>query len=146
MRCQKCGSESPTGKRFCGDCGEPLANRCSQCGSENPPGKKFCGDCGATLSPDSAAGLSALPENAVEPQLAKRQTADSTATDGERRHLTVLFCELVNSTEIAVRLDPEEWREIAADYQRTAASTVARFGGESTKSLGDSLVVYFGYP
>ena len=68
------------------------------------------------------------------------------AVDGEHRHLTVLFCELVNSIEIAVRLGPEEWREIAADYQSTATSTVMRFGGEGAKHLGDSLVVYFGYP
>jgi class 3 adenylate cyclase/tetratricopeptide (TPR) repeat protein len=65
---------------------------------------------------------------------------------GERRHLTVLVGELVNSAEISVRLDPEEWREIAAEYERTAASTVTRFGGEGAKSLGDTLVVYFGYP
>src|SRR5262249_8117257 len=152
MRCKKCGSENPTGKRFCGDCGEPLGYRCAQCGSENPPGKKFCGDCGAPLSVDSAARVSpsrttiAEPKAATETQLAAAPTQDSTTVDGERRHLTVLAGELVNSAEISVRLDPEEWREIAADYQSTAASTVTRFGGQGAKYLGDSLVVYFGYP
>jgi len=65
---------------------------------------------------------------------------------GERRHLTVLFCDLVNSTEIAARLDPEEWHEVAGQYQRTAAEAVTRFGGHVAKYLGDGLVVYFGYP
>jgi class 3 adenylate cyclase/tetratricopeptide (TPR) repeat protein len=152
MRCKKCGSENPAGKRFCGDCGEPLGYRCSRCGSENPPGKKFCGDCGAALSVDSPARVSPSPTTIAEPktttetQRAAAPTQDSTTVDGERRHLTVLVGELVNSAEISVRLDPEEWREIAADYQTTAASTVTRFGGQGVKYLGDSLVVYFGYP
>jgi predicted amidophosphoribosyltransferase len=50
MRCSKCGSENPAGKKFCGDCGAPLTNPCSQCGADNPPGKRFCGNCGATLT------------------------------------------------------------------------------------------------
>jgi len=66
--------------------------------------------------------------------------------DGERRHLTVLFCDLVSSTEIAAHLDPEDWRDIAAAYQRTAAEAVTRFGGHVAKYLGDGLVVYFGFP
>src|ERR1700761_1628986 len=52
-----------------------------------------------------------------------------TPTDGERRHLTVLFCDLVNSTSIAAQLDPEDWREVIAKYHRTAAQAIERFGG-----------------
>jgi len=58
----------------------------------------------------------------------------------------VLFCDLVNSTGISAHLDPEDWHEIAADYQRTAAEAVTRLGGHAAKYLGDGLVVYFGYP
>ena len=57
-----------------------------------------------------------------------------------------MFCDLVGSTEIAARLDPEDWHEIGAEYQRTAAEAVTRFGGHVAKYLGDGLVVYFGYP
>jgi class 3 adenylate cyclase/tetratricopeptide (TPR) repeat protein len=145
MLCQKCGSENPPGKRFCGDCGEPLAQCCSECGSENPLGKKFCGDCGAALLKGNAT-RAPLPENSAEAQVAPGQPQDQTTGDGERRHLTVLLCELVNSTEIALRLDPEEWSQLAADYQRTTSSTVTRFGGAGAKYLGDNLMVYFGYP
>ena len=63
-----------------------------------------------------------------------------------RRHLTVLFCDLVSSTEIAARLDPEDWRDIAGAYQRAAAEAVTRFGGHVAKYLGDGLVVFFGFP
>jgi class 3 adenylate cyclase len=48
---------------------------------------------------------------------------------GERRHLTVLFCDLIGSTAIAGQLDPEEWRETVAGYQRAAAEVITRFGG-----------------
>jgi class 3 adenylate cyclase len=58
----------------------------------------------------------------------------------------VLFSDLVGSTEIAAHLDAEEWREIAAQYQRTAAAAVTRFGGNVAKYLGDGLMVYFGWP
>ena len=65
---------------------------------------------------------------------------------GERRHLTVIFCDLVGSTEIAARLDAEEWRDILADYHRAVAEVVTRFGGHVAKNLGDGALVYFGYP
>jgi len=145
MRCSKCGAENPEGKRFCGDCGEPLKNSCHQCGAENPPGKRFCGDCGAALA---ATGISNQPSSAAHPAADVRDPAGPSATfpDGERRHLTVLFSDLVGSTEIAAHLDSEDWREIAAQYQRTAAAAVTRFGGQVAKYLGDGLMVYFGWP
>ena len=63
---------------------------------------------------------------------------------GERRHLTVLFCDLVGSTEIAAQLDPEEWREMVAAYHRAAAQAIIRFGGYVAKYLGDGIMAYFG--
>ena len=54
---------------------------------------------------------------------------------GERRHLTVLFCDLVGSTEIASHLDPEQWREIVGEYHRAAAQAIERFGGMSRSTL-----------
>ena len=66
--------------------------------------------------------------------------------DGERRHLTVLFCDLVGSTEIAAQLDPEEWRAIVADYHRAAADAIERFGGYVAQYLGDGVMAYFGWP
>jgi class 3 adenylate cyclase len=58
----------------------------------------------------------------------------------------VLFCDLVNSTSIAAQLDPEEWREIVADYHRAAAQAIERFGGYVAQYLGDGVMAYFGYP
>jgi class 3 adenylate cyclase len=65
---------------------------------------------------------------------------------GERRHLTVLFCDLVGSTEIAAQLDPEEWRDVVASYHRAAAEGVTHYGGHVAKYLGDGVMAYFGWP
>jgi class 3 adenylate cyclase/tetratricopeptide (TPR) repeat protein len=66
--------------------------------------------------------------------------------EGERRHLTVLFCDLVGSTGIASHLDPEQWREIVSEYHRTAAHSIERYGGRVAQYLGDGVMAYFGYP
>ena len=98
-----------------------------------PQRAKFCSECGTSLNAEALAGT-------------QGERARASAQEGERRHLTILFCDLVGSTEIAARLDPEEWHEIGAEYQRTSAAAVERFGGHVAKYLGDGLVVYFGYP
>ena len=129
MRCSKCGSENPAGRKFCEDCGAPFATPCTTCGAETTAGKRFCGECGAPL--DTA---SANPE-----------PRESSLT-GERRHLTVLFCDLVGSTEITAQLDPEEWRELVASYHRAANQAITRYGGHVAKYLGDGVMAYFGWP
>jgi class 3 adenylate cyclase len=66
--------------------------------------------------------------------------------EAERRQLTVLFCDLVDSTVLASQLDPEAWREVVRAYQDTCAHVIARFEGHIAQYLGDGLLVYFGYP
>ena len=66
--------------------------------------------------------------------------------DAERRQLTVLFCDLVDSTVLARQLDPEELREVVRAYQDACAKVIARFEGHIAQYLGDGLLVYFGYP
>src|SRR5689334_1620442 len=117
MRCSKCGSDNREGRKFCGNCGVPLPFACPKCGASNQPDERFCGECGAGLAEDAA------PKS---PQV----TPIAVSGGGERRHLTVLFCDLVGSTEIASRLDPEEWRDLVADYHRAAAEAISRYGGQ----------------
>jgi class 3 adenylate cyclase/predicted ATPase len=71
---------------------------------------------------------------------------DTRVPDAERRQLTVLFCDLVDSTVLASQLDPEEWREVVRAYQQTCAKVIARYEGHIAQYLGDGLLVYFGYP
>jgi class 3 adenylate cyclase/predicted ATPase len=138
--CATCGSENPTGKKFCGECGAALGSQCPHCGAENAAGKKFCGDCGTALvAPDDkqqAGSCSGSYEARTAPA----------APEGERRQLTILFCDLVGSTPLSQQLDAEEWRDLIAQYQQAAAGVVARFGGHVAKNLGDGLLIYFGWP
>jgi class 3 adenylate cyclase/predicted ATPase len=77
---------------------------------------------------------------------ADRPQAEPRAPEAERRQLTVLFCDLVDSTVLASQLDPEEWREVVRAYQDTCAKVIARYEGHIAQYLGDGLLVYFGYP
>jgi class 3 adenylate cyclase len=74
-------------------------------------------------------------------------TAPQTAeTTGERRHVTIMFCDLVDSTGIAAKLDAEEWRDLVGAYLDAASTAVAEMGGKVAKKLGDGLMALFGYP
>src|SRR5215470_13678877 len=106
--------------------------RCPKCDADNLEAAKFCDSCGSSLR-----NVAALP---IE------ESTLTTSVIGERRHLTVLFCDLVGSTAIAAKLDPEEWRELAAAYQRTSSRAIERFGGRVAKYLGDGVMAYFGWP
>src|SRR6202035_3294526 len=64
----------------------------------------------------------------------------------ERRQVTVMFSDLVGSTALSARMDPEDLREVISAYQKCTAETVRRFGGFVAKYMGDGALVYFGYP
>jgi hypothetical protein len=95
MRCSKCGSENPSGRKFCGECGDPFAVKCPRCGAANTAPFKFCGECGATLGAASAAStIRAEPESSairVSPE------AGAQALEGERKTVTALFADIKGS-------------------------------------------------
>jgi class 3 adenylate cyclase/tetratricopeptide (TPR) repeat protein len=73
--------------------------------------------------------------------------ADASPRDtAERRHVTVMFSDLVGSTALSARMDPEDLREVISGYQKCVAETVQRFGGFVAKYMGDGVLIYFGYP
>jgi predicted ATPase/class 3 adenylate cyclase len=132
MRCSKCGADNREGRKFCTTCGTSFVASCPKCGAAVEPGERFCGNCGAALGAALATAADTAPVIA--------------SATGERRHLTVLFCDLVGSTGLAAQLDPEEWRETVADYHRAAAEVTTRYGGHVAKYLGDGVMAFFGYP
>jgi class 3 adenylate cyclase len=85
------------------------------------------------------AAIAALAETSVSPDAPVR-------ADAERRQLTVMFCDLVGSTELSARLDPEDLREVIAVYHRAVAGVVGQFDGFVAKYMGDGVLIYFGYP
>jgi hypothetical protein len=143
MRCSSCGNDNREGRKFCAQCGQPLKLVCPSCDASNEPGEAFCGDCGAALAQPAPALQSA--ECRGTPSIVKHGEPHD-MHEGERRHLTVLFCDLVGSTEIASHLDPEEWREIIGEYHRAATQAIERFGGHVAQYLGNGVMAYFGWP
>jgi len=91
---------------------------------------------------DAARTASAPARGPVAPQ--PPSAANEAA--GERRYLTVMFCDLVGSTGISAQLDAEEWRDLVGSYLDAASAAVAEMGGHVAKKLGDGLLALFGYP
>jgi class 3 adenylate cyclase len=98
--------------------------------------------------------MRAIREFAASPVSAEMQPPASATTDAqaaprdtaERRQVTVMFSDLVGSTALSARMDPEDLREVISAYQKCVAETVQRFGGFVAKYMGDGVLVYFGYP
>ncbi len=91
------------------------------------------------------AAIAALRDE-CRPELPERKEAIDTASTAERRQLTVMFCDLVGSTELSTRLDPEDLREVIAAYHHAVAAIVTEAGGSVASYMGDGVLVYFGYP
>lgn len=127
MDCPSCKAENPHDGKFCVHCGAALPITCRSCGHPNAPSVKFCANCGTGLTAGSPPSLPAT-------------------SSAERRQITVMFCDLVGSTEMSVRLDPEDLRDVMVAYQTYVAETVGRFDGFVAKYMGDAVLVYFGYP
>ncbi len=112
--------------------------RCANCGFLNPP-FKFCGECGTSLNDasDPPPQASAVDTAAIEAVLPH---------GAERRQLTVLFCDIVDSTAFAERLDPEELRNLLEVYRTCVMEVVLAQSGHIARYFGDGILVYFGYP
>src|SRR5207237_8459063 len=70
----------------------------------------------------------------------------SPTPEAERRQLTVMFCDMVDSTALSGQLDPEDWRDVVRAYQRVCTDVINQFDGHVAQLLGDGLLIYFGYP
>ena len=93
---------------------------------------------------DKSPGVASEPMlSPARPTMAATTPAETT---GERRYLTVMFCDLVGSTSISAQLDAEEWRDLVGDYLDAASTAVTEMGGHVAKKLGDGLMALFGYP
>src|SRR5437773_10019336 len=98
---------------------------CPSCGHENPAGQRFCGDCGTPLDP--------APARRIE-------------VDEERKVVSVLFVDIVGSTERADGADPEDVRELNQIYYTEVSHRIDRYGGATEKYVGDAVMAVFGAP
>ena len=133
MNCSSCGTANPDGAKFCMSCGHAFPAACANCSAELQPGAAFCSNCGTKVASDQpatpAAAIPAAPAASapvavpstedgmrrfMPPELVSKleSAARVGAMDGERRTVTMLFCDVTGSTAAAEQLDPEEWTEI----------------------------------
>ncbi len=131
MECGSCGYRNESGRKFCGQCGTPLALKCPACGSSNTPDSRFCGECG-----------SALLTQAEPPSTAA--TPDEPTS--ERRLVSVLFADLVGFTTLSEARDSEEVRDLLTGYFETSRRIVERYGGVIEKFIGDAVMAVWGTP
>jgi class 3 adenylate cyclase len=135
MRCPACGDENPDGKRFCENCGAPLALVCPACGWELTPGKRFCGNCGGPT------GNPIVREDAVSEGPVSEEPRGT-----ELRQVSVLFCDLVSYTPLAESREPEEVREFLSGYFDRSQAIVSQHGGVVEKFIGDAVMAVWGAP
>src|SRR5262249_20339509 len=115
MLCPHCHHENRARARFCGACGAPLGDgrTCPRCATLIPPGQKFCDACGESLAKSPSAAPAAPDPRAYTPRhLVERILTSRSALEGERKQVSVLFADLVDSMRLAEGLDPEEWHRI----------------------------------
>jgi len=124
VNCSACGTENRAGRKFCSNCGAPLALACPACGAANDPDDRFCGECGAALE--------------GEPRPAP--------AEAERRLVSVLFGDLVGFTPLSEDQDPEAVRELLSRYFETARRVIERYGGTVEKFIGDAVMAVWGTP
>ena len=135
MICARCQTQNEPGRKFCMECGAPLAAGCPNCGASNPPAAKFCGECGSVLT--ASAGAVATAPGPVAPRV---------SGSAERRLVTVLFADLVGFTTLAQDLDPEDTRDFLTRYFDLARTIVERYGGTVEKFIGDAVMAVWGAP
>jgi class 3 adenylate cyclase/tetratricopeptide (TPR) repeat protein len=162
MLCVGCQHENPDGARFCNACGAALEASCAACGQANPPGARFCNGCGAALGhgPAAAAAGSTPAEptaghlsDATDPRsytpkhLAERILTQKSALEGERKHVTVLFADLADSTALAEHIgDPEETHSLLDRAFRLMLEQVHGVEGTINQFTGDGVMALFGAP
>src|SRR5215469_12272189 len=141
MRCSRCGTDAAAGMKFCGQCGAPLVANCPACGADNPPENKFCGQCGTPLDP-----VGVEEPTAAGPYAAKSHAAVVSTVAGEMKQVTVLFCDIVDSTPLTERLGPEGMRDLVTAFLEASLAEVHRYGGTAPQFTGDGFLALFGAP
>ena len=129
-------------------CGNPLIALCPECGAESPGQARFCMNCGHQLAqPESDPSQARLEQYIPKELLAKLEAARTTGgIQGERRVVTMLFCDVTGSTAAAEKLDPEDWAQIMNGAFKYLIAPIYRYEGTLARLMGDAILAFFGAP
>ena len=158
MKCPKCQFENPEGVKFCGECGVKLERICPKCDSSNPPQFKFCGECGHKLTiPSEPTPKPPLKDLSFDEKLDKIQRylpkgltekilSQRDKIEGERKQVTVMFCDMEGFTNLSERLGPEEAYSIMDQVYEILIHKVHDYEGTVNEMTGDGIMALFGAP
>jgi class 3 adenylate cyclase/tetratricopeptide (TPR) repeat protein len=154
MKCPQCDFDNKPGKKFCTECGTKLVLKCPECGSEIEGAEKFCGECGHNLTTPSEPVVKELsfdekidkiqrylPKGLTEKILSQRDRIE-----GERKQVTVMFCDMEGFTSLSERLGPEEAYDVVDKVYELLIHKVHDYEGTVNELTGDGIVALFGAP
>jgi class 3 adenylate cyclase len=154
MKCPKCQTENPEGLKFCVECGKKLEIICLKCGFNNSPTFKFCGECGNDLTLPSgpitkelsfdeklAKIQRYLPEDLTQKILAQRDKIE-----GERKQVTVMFCDMEGFTTLTEKIGSEEVYSLMDQVYEILIHKVHDYEGTVNELTGDGIMALFGAP
>jgi class 3 adenylate cyclase len=155
MKCPKCRHENHSDAKFCNECATKLELICPECGTVNPPGSKFCNECAQNLT-ITASGPAPkelsfdekldkirryLPKGLTDKILSQRARIE-----GERKHVTVMFCDMAGFTALSERLGPENAYALMDEVYEILIHKVHDYEGTVNEMTGDGIMALFGAP
>jgi class 3 adenylate cyclase/tetratricopeptide (TPR) repeat protein len=154
MKCPKCQFENSDDAKFCNECGNKLEIVCSKCGKANSLGSKFCNECGHKLdSPTKDSPRPLSPEEKIEkiqkylPKgIAEKILTQKDRIEGERKQVTVMFCDMQGFTGLSDKIDPEEVYSIMDQVYEILIHKVHDYEGTVNELTGDGIMALFGAP
>ena len=135
MNCPHCQAPALANAKFCRQCGRSLGKTCPNCKAQNPPESKFCGECGQ-----------ALTESASRAERFAEAEKTYMVSQGERRHLTILFTDLTGYTRLMEKNDPEDVQALMASITRSSIRIIEAYNGHVERIIGDEILALFGLP
>jgi len=154
MKCPKCQTENSETRKFCSECGAKLLLICPQCGFENLPRDKFCGECGHSLAIQTAPVLKELSfdeklakiQRYLPKDLTQKILAQRDKIEGERKQVTVMFCDMEGFTALTEKIGSEQMYSMMDEVYEILIHKVHDYEGTVNELTGDGIMAFFGAP